>query len=528
MKIYNSIYIYIYILLMIFIISCSGNKRDSNSLNNIINNNNSIVHNNNNIDLNNNINNKDNNNSVNNNLVNNSENNLSLNSNNQVESNNINNSENLDNNINGSNNENTNNVDNTIVSNQDNIENNKLNILPKVCTEVGPSYTCETDGGLMKRVTPDDKPSISVYDEWGVTFSDRFVAWTKRILEPDSTSTIVIYDRCNCEILEPFVDKMNPPDGFTLVGYAIPRISKKWMIYSKLLSVNNENSEAHKQFWVVNLDTGENKMITTQEHDSNATRLYNDTDDNYSVWKEYNHDSGLNGVHVYNLNTNEDKYIATDIPGGKSNLSIWGDYISWLGCWDGIDYCDVFLYQISTEVLSNITQSGGYDGDHVVTVFPNMNHNRIVWSDGRNSDGEISQGYAKNYDIYMYDIETAQQTQLTDTSYQEIKPWVSKRYIAYMDGRDYDRPGDWYIKWGDLIVKDLETGKELRFDRGTRAERNYCNTYNAPRIEGNYLMFKYLGRCDELNRQSNFYSDLYLVDLQQLDWDSGVIAAPVN
>ena len=508
-------------LLLFIVFFCYGCKNNK-STNNISN----EQHNN----FNNNKNNNTNKNSELNDTTKNLSNNENILLNNQNHINSTNSVENI---------QNHNSIVNNVVSNQTNNtqnSNENSNLNENNQTENNSTVNSENNSNnsinncnsinVIKRITPPDKPSQRDPDNWGVSISEKYVTWqyTLNTNNDQPTASILIYDITNCILSDPFEEMMNPPDGFNMIAYVSPRISTDKIVYQKILWNIGETNHAHRQIFVKDLSTNENKMISTEEGETSDDKTYPDIHGNFVVWADWR--NNIIGINIYNLLNSENRYIATEIPGGKQFITVWGDYVSWLGCLDGPDYCDIYMYQISTDTITNITQSGGYEGEHIVTVFPVTKHNKVVWSDGRNSDEEISVGYAKNYDIYLYDILTQQETQLTNTDYQEIKPWVSERYVAYLDGQGVtDR--DWYIRQADLIVIDMETNKRIRFLKGNMASAGRCNSYQAPRIEGDFLVVRHLGLCERYNRDTNS-GDLYLINLKEINWNEETISLPIN
>ena len=505
------------IITLLFFISCSSCGKE-NKKDNAVNSNNNIVNNQN---IKNNNNNQSNLNNINN--LNNQQNpdNNNISENNDKNQENVNNNQNIQNQTNLTNTQqNSNNITN-------NVQNNNQWIYPFECNEQGPPWQCETEKGIIQRISTDDEPASSDGDEWGFDISDRYIVWSYKLNEPVNNIkySIIVYDRCACKMFDPLKEIIASLINPNKKWFSIPRISDTKIIYKKAIVDNLEN--IHRQYWVFNLETGENRMVTSEEGETDDGRDYNDINDNYVVWRDYKSMTANMGINIHNLQTNENQYIGTEISGGKGNVTISGDYVAFTGCWDGIDYCDVFLHQISTNITENITNSGGYGGDKVVTRFPAMNNKYLVWSDGRNSNGEVTPGYAKNYDIYMYNVETQHETQLTSTEYQEIDPIASDRYVAYLDGQGYEHENDWFIRQADLMVVDLQTNKKVRFDKGSYSGIWTCDTYDTPRIEGKYLIVKHLGRCEGMNWDT-FFSDVYLIDLERIDWDSGVIGSPLE
>ena len=69
-----------------------------------------------------------------------------------------------------------------------------------------------------------------------------------------------------------------------------------------------------------------------------------------------------------------------------------------------MDTVDVYMYNISTKKETQITTGGR------AINRPAIYGNRIVWDDWRN----------ENYDIYMYDLSTKKETQITNNASDQV------------------------------------------------------------------------------------------------------------
>lgn len=85
----------------------------------------------------------------------------------------------------------------------------------------------------------------------------------------------------------------------------------------------------------------------------------------------------------------------------------------------------------------------------------------IVWADLRNDPrdkSQITEFTSANADIFMYDIKTSKQIQITSDSSSQIKPRVWGNYIIWQDSRN-DADKGCYGKWS-LYLYDIKTGVE--------------------------------------------------------------------
>lgn len=119
------------------------------------------------------------------------------------------------------------------------------------------------------------------------------------------------------------------------------------------------------------------------------------------------------------------------------------------------------------------------------SVFPNepaVSGDFIVWRDDRTGDNNI----------YLYDISTGEERQLTDTSmYWEEKPVISDRFVAWQDDL---WEGDGY----DIVLYNLETETGIRIASGIGDQTD-------PSIDGDILVWQ--------DTRNGANSDIYLYSI---------------
>jgi len=199
-----------------------------------------------------------------------------------------------------------------------------------------------------------------------------------------------------------------------------------------------------------------------------------DIDGDRIVWEDYrNLEEASADIYLYDLATETERRITTS-PQCDRSPSIDGDRIVWQnGCPNaGADVGFVHLYDLATGTEQQISYAQGYwpriSGDEVVwwedsgvhlfdfaagterliapwdCMFPNacsppdVDGDRIVWGDERNG----------NADVYLYDLATDTEHQITTDSVHQWRPHISGDRIVWTD----DRHGTFDIFVYDLAV----------------------------------------------------------------------------
>ncbi len=122
--------------------------------------------------------------------------------------------------------------------------------------------------------------------------------------------------------------------------------------------------------------------------------------------------------------------------GSASDPDIYGDKIVFLDNRNG--NCDIYMYDLSTFSETQITTNASDQWD------PAIYGDRIVWMDKRNG----------NADIYMYDLSTSKETQITTNASDQMDPAIYGDRIVWEDFRN----GNYY----DIYMYDLSTSEEKK------------------------------------------------------------------
>ncbi len=148
--------------------------------------------------------------------------------------------------------------------------------------------------------------------------------------------------------------------------------------------------------------------------------------------------NGKLDLYLYDLTTNTEQRITTDLASPFFEPAISGDRIVWMD--DRHGRYDIYLYDLTTNTERQITTDPAYQS------LPAISGDRIIWADGRHRDG--------NGDIYLYDLVTNTEQRITTDSASPFgKLAISGDRIVWMD----DRNGKF-----DLYLYDLTTNTEQR------------------------------------------------------------------
>lgn len=120
---------------------------------------------------------------------------------------------------------------------------------------------------------------------------------------------------------------------------------------------------------------------------------------------------------------------------------IYGDKIVWQDLRNG--NWDIYMYDLSTEEEIQITTDPGYQ------ILPAIYEDKIVWQDFRNGDPV----QYLNPDIYMYDLSTEEKVQITSNPELQTRPAIYGDRIVWQDSRN----GNW-----DIYMYDLSKEKEIQ------------------------------------------------------------------
>ncbi len=145
---------------------------------------------------------------------------------------------------------------------------------------------------------------------------------------------------------------------------------------------------------------------------------------NILVWQDKR--NGNYDIYIYDISTH--KEIHTTNKSNQTNPAVYGNIVVWADDRNGGS--DIYMQDLSTKVQTRITKSGK-------AYNPVIYGDKIVWTDGRNGGSFNEWGRpVGNYDIYMYDLFTRKETQITTDASMQADPHIYGSRIIWEDGRN--------------------------------------------------------------------------------------------
>lgn len=174
-----------------------------------------------------------------------------------------------------------------------------------------------------------------------------------------------------------------------------------------------------------------------------------------------------------------------------------GDYWNPSGNWD------IYMYDINTDEETQITTNGSRQ------INPAIYGDKIVWQDFRNG----------NQDIYMYDISTSTETRITNNSFDQIEPDIYKDRIVWVeDGTIYMyniststearvTPYFWGSDRGSDDVGDLNHAPFIYGDRIVCSAETYGSHYIIKLYDVSTSTERIIGEFDANSASPDIYED---------------------
>jgi hypothetical protein len=169
-----------------------------------------------------------------------------------------------------------------------------------------------------------------------------------------------------------------------------------------------------------------------------------------------------NEIFLYDLAAGRERRI-TENPGDDMRPSVEGSRIVWLRQPDPLGvHCDMFLYDTQTGQETQIS-TGGYA---VRQAWPSISGNRAVWSDARlargNSAGDVARigedgvAYSGASEIYAYDLDSRTERLLIPAAEHRYAVGTGTTARVCVDHDIWMRP----VLCGNYLVYEKETGTQ--------------------------------------------------------------------
>ncbi|TGC10674.1 hypothetical protein [Methanolobus halotolerans] len=292
-----------------------------------------------------------------------------------------------------------------------------------------------------------------------------------------------------------------------------------WTDYRNVTLEDIENTTFNNYFqldtdiYAYNITTGKNLSLE-YESMQNAPDIYGDR----IVWEDYgnatlppeNEDLTVEDwlqfnvdVYMHNLSTEETMQITTNgsiqwSPAIYDDLVVWEDARN--GNWD------IYMYNLSSEEEIQITEN------KFAQLNPAVCNDTVVWEDNRNG----------NWDIYMYNVTSGEEIQITMNGSDQLSPAISDGIVVWEDYRNFNMTED----NANLTLQDIaQVNADIYMYNITTAEEFNVTDNNSwqgePAVHGDRIVWTDLRDKDQVvedpdnTRQDSivFDADIYMYNV---------------
>ena len=190
-------------------------------------------------------------------------------------------------------------------------------------------------------------------------------------------------------------------------------------------------------------------------------------------------------VFVRNRHTGEERRI-TDAPATRKGLQASGSHLVWQDNRNGLlagrtqDF-DVYAYDLEQGVEIPVAVAPGQQ------KTPAIHGDMVVWSDNRNRPEDApSQAGCSNcpdnpFDIYSYNLKTAEERPLVETGGHNGRPSIHGQRVTWQQFQERDE--------SVILLLDLETGEQTIIGDGGRGR-------SSPMISEDHVVWAVAEPCD--------------------------------
>lgn len=240
--------------------------------------------------------------------------------------------------------------------------------------------------------------------------------------------------------------------------------------------IDDDGRIENSDIYLYNLSTNEETKVS-YSGSGFVPAIYGDR----VVWTDTRNGLNNTDIYMYNISTHNETQVSHSE--NAWNSAIYGNRIVWVDSRSGKS--DIYMYDLSTSKETRISYSGS------AFNLPGIYGNNIVWNDFRNenmSDNVPIQGIV-NYDIYMYNLSTNKETQISH-SQEALLPKIYGDRVVWMDYRNRN---------SDIYMYDLSNN--------TESQITGSKTASDPAIYGNRVVWR-----DRRNSNGSS-ADIYMYDL---------------
>ena len=281
------------------------------------------------------------------------------------------------------------------------------------------------------------------------------------------------------------------------------------------------------ELWLVNVRTGKSARFTDDGYPKGAVVLTAD----YVAWVDQRRQILLPGytarvfsgdVFVRNRHTGEERRI-TDAPATRKGLRASGFHLVWQDNRKGLlegrrhDF-DIYAYDLDRDVEIPVAVFPGQQ------MAPAIHGDMVVWSDNRNrpEDAPSWAGCSacsdNPFDIYSYNLETAEERPLAETGGHNGRPSIHGQRITWQQFQERNE--------STIVLLDLDTGEQsiiaggggigsrplISEDYLVWAARETCDVFGGPRSKVPTGVYAYELKTGDTLRLSEYvepYALLY-------------------
>ena len=244
------------------------------------------------------------------------------------------------------------------------------------------------------------------------------------------------------------------------------------------------------EWWFVDVRTGKSTQFTDDGYPKLEVALTAD----YVAWVDQRRQILLPGyptrvlsgdVFVRNRHTGEERRI-TDTPATRKGLRASGSHLVWQDNRKGLlegrrrDF-DIYDYDLEEDVEIPIVVTPGQQ------ETPAIHGDMVVWSDNRNrpEDAPSRAGCSacpdNPFDIYLYNLKTAEERPLTQTGGYNGRPSIHGHRVTWQQFQERDE--------SVVVLLDLETGEQTFIGDAGRGG-------SSPLISEDYVVWAVAEPCD--------------------------------